>query len=437
MSYSQLVDYLKGKYGHAQYDYFTTPAFRSKNQKARRTSEGLYCHHIMERIGANLGNERVASLYPFEWQEKEYLVYCNALEHLLLHFRIDVIRQSEHFSFPSEISVLRNPGTLLVLADINDLYMQKGTITKWRQRCYEEIRENYSDYIVLLKSYLNYWDQQYIGKRSDQKTLQIGSILKSRNWAGSVVEISDSLENATIRLEDGTTKQFAFSELSHLFSILDQLDLNTKELSKGYSGLIYERIYKDISLCSDVQVDSIVSALVSDFVGYGYPQFTSIQLNPAKYGSKNADQYISKGLPSFSSPSYSLDNSTPHFWTGIIPADIRGKNGKYYVLRIRSSFRIKETYEPFIRYKENDFYIRTNQSIKRELRSIKQNEGIILSSSDIYDPKTEKFYSHVKNPDGSVKRSTAILTLSKDDFELFLDRYNIYSLSYLDGCYFE
>ena len=57
MNYDDLVAYLLGKYGKAQYDYFLTDKCVSKNRKVTRTSEGLLCHHIDEnRKGPLLEN---------------------------------------------------------------------------------------------------------------------------------------------------------------------------------------------------------------------------------------------------------------------------------------------------------------------------------------------------------------------------------------------
>ena len=87
MTYSELVDYLLKKYGPAECDYFRTEACKSKNPKVSRTNEGLYCHHIDEDKAIMLCNDKFAVNNPFEYQKAERLVYCNALEHLILHIK--------------------------------------------------------------------------------------------------------------------------------------------------------------------------------------------------------------------------------------------------------------------------------------------------------------------------------------------------------------
>ena len=87
MTYDELVDYLLKKYGPAQYDYFCNESCKSKNSKVSRTNEGLYCHHIDENKAILLSNDKFAVNNPFEYQKANRLVYCNVLEHLILHIK--------------------------------------------------------------------------------------------------------------------------------------------------------------------------------------------------------------------------------------------------------------------------------------------------------------------------------------------------------------
>ena len=119
----------------AFYDYFPNPECNSKNKKVTRTSEGLFCHHIMENIYGNLGNKHIAKVYPFVAQKKENLVYCNFIEHLILHLKINVNACSE-FEYPFEIGYFfSSEGFFWILYDINNLYMNNGSEEKWRNNC--------------------------------------------------------------------------------------------------------------------------------------------------------------------------------------------------------------------------------------------------------------------------------------------------------------
>ena len=79
MNYDDLVAYLLGKYGKAQYDYFLTDKCVSKNRKVTRTSEGLLCHHIDENIYDDLSEPHYAIKSPFASQKADRLVYLSLI----------------------------------------------------------------------------------------------------------------------------------------------------------------------------------------------------------------------------------------------------------------------------------------------------------------------------------------------------------------------
>ncbi len=166
MNYVELQTYLVKKYGGSIYDYFTTPECKYKNRKISRTSEGLYCHHMDEDKGGNLGDPFRARMQPFEWQKKERLVYCNILEHLILHIKIAILRQKEFLSEPKNVTkFFTTGGIFMICLDINDMFLKNGTTIPWKKRCFEEIKENYSEYINLIRALLKYIDENYCGKK--------------------------------------------------------------------------------------------------------------------------------------------------------------------------------------------------------------------------------------------------------------------------------
>ena len=69
MPYEELTRYLIKKYGKAEYDYYTDPSCTKRNPNVSRISEGLFCHHIDEDKGFNLGESSCAKLQSFEWQK--------------------------------------------------------------------------------------------------------------------------------------------------------------------------------------------------------------------------------------------------------------------------------------------------------------------------------------------------------------------------------
>ena len=99
ISYDEIIKILHKKYGKCKYDYFKKQSFenfienKSKNinhnKKRSRYSEGLFLHHIDENIIENLSSLRVIKKNPsFIFQQRDHLVYCNYLEHLILHTTI-------------------------------------------------------------------------------------------------------------------------------------------------------------------------------------------------------------------------------------------------------------------------------------------------------------------------------------------------------------
>lgn len=102
MSYKEAVNELQGR-EECQYDYFNRQSFKnlarknfkSINKKDRmpnynknrsKYSEGLVLHHVYEIKFKNLSYLKSIRNHPdFMYQQKENLVYCNLLEHLILH----------------------------------------------------------------------------------------------------------------------------------------------------------------------------------------------------------------------------------------------------------------------------------------------------------------------------------------------------------------
>lgn len=141
-SYEELVDHLLKKYGPAEYDYFCTESCTSKNKKASRSSEGLQCHHIDENKYRKLSDPRVAKLKPFECQKASHLVYCNILEHLLLHLHIILEDNSGQR--------LGLVGFFYISAMINDYYDGYEYTRESDKKLFEAIKDNYKQYVAVL-----------------------------------------------------------------------------------------------------------------------------------------------------------------------------------------------------------------------------------------------------------------------------------------------
>lgn len=149
MAYNELVQFLLNKYGPAKYDYFTNEQCTSKNKKVTRTGEGLYCHHIDEDKAILLSNDKYAPMNPFEYQKADRLVYCNYLEHLLLHILI-VEKPKNIYANDNEVQGIGGLMTYMC-PELNDLYSGRQFQLQWKINTMSVVENDYESYIMLLK----------------------------------------------------------------------------------------------------------------------------------------------------------------------------------------------------------------------------------------------------------------------------------------------
>lgn len=149
LGYQELVDYLLDKYGPAEGDYFRNETCKSKNPIVSRSSEGLECHHIDEDKAIMLSDSRWASKNPFEYQKADRLVYCNVLEHLILHAKI--IEEPRN----KKANKLESPGVGGVInylcPKINDYYNGYEFKRDYQRKMFSLIADNFDDYIEILR----------------------------------------------------------------------------------------------------------------------------------------------------------------------------------------------------------------------------------------------------------------------------------------------
>ena len=110
----------------------------------------------------------------------------------------------------------------------------------------------------------------------------------------------------------------------------------------------------------------------------------------------------------------------PYFWSGnYIPDEAIGDH-RYFFIRVKTRFHIKEGYLPFIQIKGSWLYRGTES----------------LETSDIYNFKTGEYNRYYLGFDGEVHDTQVILTMTMTDYYLFLEHYNVYDFEILDGCFF-
>lgn len=107
----------------------------------------------------------------------------------------------------------------------------------------------------------------------------------------------------------------------------------------------------------------------------------------------------------------------PQFWYGdYIPEQAIGPN-KYYFVRIRTSFKIKEGMLPTIQIKGTLLYMPTE----------------FLERSAVY---IDGEYYEYKKTNGKIEPVTVELTLTMTDLELIKEHYKLYNFEILSGCWF-
>ena len=112
---------------------------------------------------------------PFKYQKADRLVYCNFLEHFLLHVKIVEKRCDKH-------SIVGIGGAELLWRTINDAYTRNKASLFWQQKCYEQIKEYYNEYIILL-GYL------CVVVRNDEiLSKEFQDIDFARGWNGKIIK---------------------------------------------------------------------------------------------------------------------------------------------------------------------------------------------------------------------------------------------------------
>jgi hypothetical protein len=146
-SYLEYCDYLQKKYGIGVCDFMTKSW--NKNPKVTRTKDGLLAHHKFEDHAIMLSNPLFARQNPFEWQAAKNIVYCDYLEHLLLHILICEYPQPTNSLMAVGIGGVIN----FLVPELNDLYSGWVTTQAWRKNCHDKVINDKDVYFTLLKRF--------------------------------------------------------------------------------------------------------------------------------------------------------------------------------------------------------------------------------------------------------------------------------------------
>ena len=96
-----------------------------------------------------LATPRVALMNPYEYQNADRLVYCNYIEHLILHIKI---AEEPRHKYANERELPGIGGAVnFIIPELNDYYMGFKYQQEWRINAFDLVKENYKDYIELLR----------------------------------------------------------------------------------------------------------------------------------------------------------------------------------------------------------------------------------------------------------------------------------------------
>lgn len=178
LSYQQNLQYLKAKYGEAKENYFLDINCTRKSVKNGRGNEGLFLHHDFEYdrknpLTSNLSDPDTAKQFDYKYQYPENLTYCNYLEHILLHIKINILRtkQLQHF--------LRDGLVNFMLPEVNSWYKYLVDLKPWQQTAFSLIEENYGDYLDLLEYWVDELEKELPEPLSEEEKENLLDTLKN------------------------------------------------------------------------------------------------------------------------------------------------------------------------------------------------------------------------------------------------------------------
>lgn len=170
MNYKEVVQVLIQKYGQPKKSYFHNNKYWNSNSSNSRTKEGLIIHHIDEDKAIMLSDKDFAKLKPWGFQLPDRLVYCNLLEHLVLHIKIMEYGHSIKHNNVGIGGVIN-----FIIPQLNDMYSgikykpYKDKTSHYLTNLAKIILPMKNDYFLSLKKILNgdeliehYIDENYL-----------------------------------------------------------------------------------------------------------------------------------------------------------------------------------------------------------------------------------------------------------------------------------
>lgn len=254
-TYLQYCDYLQKKYGIGLAPYMTKSF--NPNPKCKRTKEGLIAHHKLENRMIMLSKKEIAETCPYEWQLEHNIVYCDYLEHMLLHILICKYPSDDT---PDFISVGIGGIANFLIPELNDVFSGWITRQAWRKNCHDRIIDDREVYLALI--------EQFIECTKDHPYFQVDMLFNSYNENfGSYdsernnKDINSDIMNIIKRTLIGTEKyvdDITIDETNYSnfvdynrdrYTLSENLNVNSfLELVKCISTISYNEIHRRIGV---------------------------------------------------------------------------------------------------------------------------------------------------------------------------------------------
>lgn len=195
-----------------------------------------------------------------------------------------------------------------------------------------------------------------------------------------------------------------------------------KRIHRAELSCMYEQLFPNLfELSLDKEkygFDNMGSYILSSYKGgwcYVVPEKTNIIYKNGTTADVNSLYPSvmcgeSKNLYPIGIPRFHTDSNIPE-----------NNPNTYYFVRIRTRFKLKPNHLPTIQVKGNFLYKGTEY----------------LTTSDVYNPKTNRYEDYYIDINGKPRIATIDMTLTKTDFEVFKEQYDIIYLEILSWCEFK
>lgn len=264
-SYNEVVDFLLHKYGSAKDDYYREKSYyrfmngEIKNitkGKYSRTSEGLYCHHIDEIKELKISDQLFIKRknIPFEYQKKERLVYCDLIEHTILHVLISKETSSEFGYLGYEV---------FLKPIIEEWYIEeKIPSPQWMKTCYDKSFLTPEELVHILKEMqkttgMSYFSTPYEFHEKKRRTIEEVKARKRKREEEDKKRAKEAKEEEIRRIKKKT------EEFYQTYPKFKEINISFDTPRQKVIAMLFDCKYSDIYQ-SKKEFDIVMKPIIKD-----------------------------------------------------------------------------------------------------------------------------------------------------------------------------